>query len=423
MKYGNCVKLAAEVLLASAFAVSMPLSFHASATSLTLTKGTATLLESSANFAGIVHDGSRIVVSYGKGNELYIRPFDTNFNALAAATRLTSVGNVTDHKHIFFQNAHYLLYSTRGDDDLYLIKVDKNFVQAGTTVTVALNSTTTRTNDMLLTTDGTYIFTGQFRPSDLNRNEGSGHLIKRYDANLANVAPDFTANAYPHTNTASTMPLGNGMIIVAPSNPVFGGQVQTQRDLLLLRFDSSYRAVDTSAKKLVDSRVPGHDALSRATRARSRHSKQRGCGQPRPDGVRLGLSSRDRCGVGRVDGQRARVRSDCAEYEYHDPQQLHRRLGPCGDLDRRARRRHRAGERHRSLESASRAALLRGLGPDACHARAGRHAGSRDSLQHQRERDEQPGAGASTVRGAVRLDHGSVSLPAQPSTGPVGFRR
>ena len=131
-------------------------------------RGSATLLESSANFAGIVHDGSRIVVSYGKGNELYIRPFDTNFNALAAATRLTSVGNVTDHKHIFFQNFHYLIYSTTGDDDLYLMRVDKNFVQVGTTVTVALNSTTTKTNDMLLTTDGTYIVTGQFRPSDLN---------------------------------------------------------------------------------------------------------------------------------------------------------------------------------------------------------------------------------------------------------------
>ena len=168
------------------------------------------------------------------------------------------MGNVTDHKHIFFQNSHYLLYSTTGDDDLYLIKLDTNFAQVGTTVTVASNSANTKTNDMLLATDGTYIVTGQFRPSDLNNNENSGHLIKKYETNLAYVSPDFTANAYAHTNTASMMSMGSQMYIVAPSLPVFGGQVQTQLDLLLLRFDSSFNPVDTSAKKLVDSTTLTH---------------------------------------------------------------------------------------------------------------------------------------------------------------------
>lgn len=58
------------------------------------------------------------------------------------------MGNVTD-KHIFFQNSHYLLYSTTGEDAPYLIKLDSNFVQIGTTVTVASNSTNAKTEAMV----------------------------------------------------------------------------------------------------------------------------------------------------------------------------------------------------------------------------------------------------------------------------------
>ncbi|MBF0606288.1 MAG: hypothetical protein SFH39_14035 [Candidatus Magnetobacterium sp. LHC-1] len=225
---------------------------------LVLSKG-ATVDIATGVFPGIVHDGNRIVISYASGNDLYVRPYDTQFNPLAAATRITNVGNVTDHKHIFFQGYHYITYSTIADKDLYLIKLDTGFNQVGTTVTVTANSTTTFSNDMLLGQDSTHLITGQFRPSDKNGGQSSGHLIKRYDADLNYIAPDIVANAFAHTNTASIGLIRDMIYIVAPSTPIQGGQVRTQRNLLLLRFDkTTWAAKDSTAITLVDSNSMTH---------------------------------------------------------------------------------------------------------------------------------------------------------------------
>ncbi|MFZ5776359.1 MAG: hypothetical protein ACOY3Z_12820 [Thermodesulfobacteriota bacterium] len=226
---------------------------------LTFTASTPTLLQASAIFPGIVHDGTRLLVSYGSGNDLYIRPFSESFSPLAEATRLTNRGDVTDHKHIFWGNAHYLLYSTLGDEDLYLIKLDSNLAQQGATVTVAQDSITTRTNDMLLAVVDGVIVTGQFRPSDLNNNETTGHLIKRYDTSLNEITPDIVANDLAHINTASILQVGQGVTMVAPaSTPAVGGTVRTQRDLLLIRYDTNWAALDSQAITLVDSTTITH---------------------------------------------------------------------------------------------------------------------------------------------------------------------
>jgi hypothetical protein len=247
-----------RLLTAVIVAVLTPFSSVSATATLTLTKGNATLLSSSAIFGGVVHDGSQLIVSYAKGHDLYVRSYDKSFNPLSAEKKITAIGTVTDHKHIFFGSAHYLVYSTLGDSGLYLMKLDKSLVQSGITVTVTQGSTTTKTNDMLLATDGTYIVTGEFRPSNLNNNETTGHLIKRYDTNLNHVSPDITLNKFEHTNTAALLKVGNSMYLVAPSGVVKGGQVQTQLDLLLMRFDTSFNAVDTSSKKIVDSSTIQH---------------------------------------------------------------------------------------------------------------------------------------------------------------------
>ena len=253
MKYLGIFKYLMYIVVCTAF--MLPCSM---ALALTLSKGTPVLLDSAAIFPGIVHDGSNIVVSYARKNDLYVRSYDSNFGALGAEKKLTSIGTVTDHKHIYFQGAHYLAYSTSGDADLFLIKLDSNLTQVGTTATVTIGSTKTKTNDMLLATAGTHIITGEFRPSNLNNNQNSGHLIKSFDTNLNPVLSGTVVNAHKHINTAALLQVGGRMFIVAPSDFIPGGQVQTQRDLLLLRFDTSWTAVDTSAFKLVDSKTLTH---------------------------------------------------------------------------------------------------------------------------------------------------------------------
>ncbi|MBV6340866.1 FG-GAP repeat domain-containing protein [Candidatus Magnetobacterium casense] len=83
--------------------------------------------------------------------------------------------------------------------------------------------------------------------------------FKRYDADLNYIAPDIVANAFAHTNTASIGLIRDMIYIVAPSTPIQGGQVRTQRNLLLLRFDkTTWAAKDSTAITLVDSNSMTH---------------------------------------------------------------------------------------------------------------------------------------------------------------------
>ena len=227
---------------------------------LTFTIGTALLLESNAVFPGIVYDETQLVVSFAQGGDLFLRAYGDDFSALGETTQITSRGDITDHKHLFFQGVHYVTYSTVGDADLFLAKFDINFSQVGSTVTVTEDSTKTSTNDMLLTTDGYYLVIGEFRPSDKNNNEVSGHRLKRYTTELLPYGDDIVANPYRHSNTASIGLIDGIMGIVAPSGSVANPQVPTQKDLLLIRFDSSWQAVDIDPITLVDSTTYTHDA-------------------------------------------------------------------------------------------------------------------------------------------------------------------
>ncbi|MFZ5951060.1 MAG: hypothetical protein ACOYXC_10165 [Candidatus Rifleibacteriota bacterium] len=230
----------------------------------TFSRGTAKQLASDGNFPGIVYDGTRLVISYGKNKNLYIQTFDTNFQSLGAETAVTSSSDpeigigVTDHKHIFLSNNHYMVFSTVGDDDLYLIKLDASLNRVGTIVKVVENSTTTRTNDMMLGTDGTSIFVGQYRPSNLNSNEPTGHLIKVYDASLNLKGSDVAANSPTHNNPAAFINFNGLFHLIAPSGPVFNATVPTQRDLLLCRFNNDWSPYSTSATKLIDSKTLTH---------------------------------------------------------------------------------------------------------------------------------------------------------------------
>jgi hypothetical protein len=227
---------------------------------LTVTKGTALLLESNAVFPGIVYDGTQLVVSFAQGGDLFLRAYGDDFSALGETTQITNRGDITDHKHLFFQDAHYIAYSTVGDTDLFLAKFDVDFYQVGSTVIVTENSTTTSANDMLLTTDGYYLVIGEFRPPDKNNNETSGHRLKRYTTELLSYGDDIVANPYQHTNTASIGLIDGLMGIVAPAGPVANPQVQTQKDVVLIRFDSSWQAAETEPITLVDSTTYTHDA-------------------------------------------------------------------------------------------------------------------------------------------------------------------
>ena len=225
---------------------------HSSAVAFTIRS--SHILEPEAFFPGIVHDGNQVVIIFARNNNLFFRAYDTNFHPLDMAVQVTDRSDITDHKHILVHNEHYILYSTIGDEDLYLAKFDTDFNQLGVTTTVVEGSSTAPTNDMLLATDGSLLVTGIFRPSDRNNNETSGHLIKHFTTDLTPHGEQIIANPFNHVNTASIGFIDGVMGIVAPTPGVGEQQVQTQKDISLIRFNSNWQAVDDAAIVLVDGR-------------------------------------------------------------------------------------------------------------------------------------------------------------------------
>ena len=220
--------------------------------------GESILLESQAVFPGIVSDGNQLVVSFARSRDLFLRQYDMEFDPIGVAVQVTDRADITDHKHLFFEGEHYLLYSTIGDEDLYLNKFDLEFNQLGTTVTVIEDGATTPTNDMLLATDENLLVVGVFRPSDRNNNETSGHLIKQFTTDLTPYGEEIVVNPFDHVNTASLGIINGMMGIVAPSRGLGELQVQTQKDISLIRLDADWRPVDAEPIILVNGREYSH---------------------------------------------------------------------------------------------------------------------------------------------------------------------
>src|SRR3989304_6187216 len=134
-----------------------------------------------------VYDGTNIAVSSESGGVIKVGKFDLSLNeGTSTATTVADYSDtanndtIADHKHIFQNGYHYLVFSTAGGGQggyLYLLKLDTDLNRVGSIATVVSNDPPT--NDMLLVGDGTYIYAGKFLP-------GTGHKIYKYDSNLTN---------------------------------------------------------------------------------------------------------------------------------------------------------------------------------------------------------------------------------------------
>src|SRR3989339_2281544 len=131
-----------------------------------------------------VYDGTNLVVSSESGGVIKVGKFDLSLNEVAShATTVADSSDtanndsIADHKHIFQNGYHYMVFSTAGGGQggyLYLLKLDADLNRVGITT---VESDGSATNDMFLVGDGTYIYVGKFLP-------GTGHKVYKYDSNL-----------------------------------------------------------------------------------------------------------------------------------------------------------------------------------------------------------------------------------------------
>jgi len=164
-----------------------------------------------------VYDGTNLVVSSESDGTIRVGKFDLSLNQVGSTKTVADSSDtanndtIADHKHIFQNGYHYLVFSTAGGGQggyLYLLKLDTDLNRVGSITPVVNNDPPT--NDMFLVGDGTYIYIGKFFP-------GTGHKVYKYDSNLNNLGTFTIGGATnTHANGAAAVYTNNQFHLVAP---------------------------------------------------------------------------------------------------------------------------------------------------------------------------------------------------------------
>ncbi len=236
----------AYLCLLICFAILM----SANAVAQTFTLGKTVTIDFGAVWCVPVYDGTNIVVSSESGGVIKVGKFDLSLNEVAShATTVADSSDtanndtIADHKHIFQNGYHYLVFSTAGSGQggyLYLLKLDTDLNRADSIATVVNNDPPT--NDMFLVGDGTYIYVGKFQP-------GTGHKVYKYDSDLKNL-DTFTigGDTNTHANGAAAVYTNNQFHLVAPFTLAPGQNDEFYRFI----FDNDWKVVENKKTILSD---------------------------------------------------------------------------------------------------------------------------------------------------------------------------
>ncbi|MCC7232825.1 MAG: T9SS type A sorting domain-containing protein [Bacteroidia bacterium] len=143
----------------------------------------------------------------------------------------TSITNLTDHKSIIHNNEIYVTFSTQGDQDLFIFKTDINGNRIGNIVTVVSGSADP-TNDMILVTDGTYIYVLHFDPPNQ-------HHVYTFDSNLNAVSAPFSTTTNGHNN------IGNALFLSGNFHMFTGSTFGFNSNLLYTTWSSNWAPLST----------------------------------------------------------------------------------------------------------------------------------------------------------------------------------
>ncbi|MEK6570068.1 MAG: T9SS type A sorting domain-containing protein [Bacteroidota bacterium] len=175
---------------------------------------------------------------------LFLRKLDSSLVQVGSIVQLTfdadpsTAKRITDHKHVVLNGNHYITFSVVGDSDLYIFKVDINGQRVGNIVPV-IERTADRTNDMFLTTDGTFLYIGYFRPP-------SQTVFHKFDQSLNQIgSPIITSNTLPHNNIGSAV-FKDGVFSMFTGN-IFG----RNSNLVLTKWNQDWTPAAPSPQTLI----------------------------------------------------------------------------------------------------------------------------------------------------------------------------
>jgi len=238
-----------RILAYSCLIISLMIIITNKAIAQTFTLKNTVTIDFGAVWCVPVYDGTNIVVSSESGGAIKIGKFDLSLNevtshatTVADTADTASNDSIADHKHIFQNGYHYLVFSTAGGGQggyLYLLKLDTDLNREGI---VPVVNNDPPTNDMFLVGDGTYIYVGKFLP-------GTGHKVYKYDSDLKNL-DTFTigGGTNTHANGAAAVYTNNQFHLVAPFTLAPGQNDEFYRII----FDNDWIVVKNKAPILSD---------------------------------------------------------------------------------------------------------------------------------------------------------------------------
>jgi hypothetical protein len=197
-----------------------------------------------ANIWGVVFDeGDSLAItttqSINGTPHIYLRKVDfsditqqSTLKQLTFDADFSNTTNLTDHKSLILNNEIFVAFSTIGDQDLFLLKTDINGNRIGNIITVVSGSTDP-TNDMILTTDSTYIYVLHFSPP-------FHHHVYKFDTNLNPVGSPSITTTNNHNNIGQALFLNNEF------NMFTGGGFGANSGILLTKWDNNWSAISTA---------------------------------------------------------------------------------------------------------------------------------------------------------------------------------
>lgn len=169
-----------------------------------------------ATWCGFGFDGTQVVISTEQGGTIEAAPFSLDglqvqHQAIVASPSDTlAAERITDHKHAFMGEHHYIVFSNEGQGsggELILLKLTRQLERIDI---VHVETNDPPTNDMLLVTDGETLSVGKFLPA-------VGHRIYEFDAdlNLLDSVPIGDGDAM-HANGAAAVFANGQYHLLAP---------------------------------------------------------------------------------------------------------------------------------------------------------------------------------------------------------------
>lgn len=207
-----------------------------------------------ANIWGVLAYSSQtdqMALTVSRGNIIYFQYINNELERITDQVAVygeeDNLPQIVDHKTVFWKDHYFITFSSAGDRQLYLVKLDQQGVRVGEIIKIydqddrPADEPGKPTNDMIMVATDQVLFVGHFIPANQ-------HYIHAFDVDLNRVEDPFpTDGVLAHNNVGGAIFVDEKIHLFTGS--MFGGD----SDLILTRWNDQFAPFDDEVKTLIES--------------------------------------------------------------------------------------------------------------------------------------------------------------------------